>query len=59
VLASIAQLNTSKWYESEAGETAEQSPTSEDVSGEMHRLTDQQRQERIGETQKQVVQNCC
>ena len=31
----------------------------EDVDGEMRRLTDQQRQERIGETQKQIADNCC
>ena len=30
----------------------------EDVEGEMRRLTDQQRQERISETQKQIAQNC-
>ncbi|RON21415.1 glycosyltransferase [Pseudomonas brassicacearum] len=30
----------------------------EDVEGEMRRLTDQQRQERISETQKQIVENC-
>jgi hypothetical protein len=28
------------------------------VEGEMRRLTDQQRQERISETQKQIAQNC-
>ncbi|MHC8317783.1 DUF4124 domain-containing protein [Pseudomonas sp. LB3P31] len=30
----------------------------EDVEGEMRRLTDQQRQERISETQKQIGDNC-
>ena len=30
----------------------------EDVDGEMRRLSDQQRQERISETQKQIAQNC-
>jgi hypothetical protein len=30
----------------------------EDAGGEMRRLTDQQRQERISETQKQIAQNC-
>ncbi|PWK40926.1 DUF4124 domain-containing protein [Pseudomonas sp. OV226] len=30
----------------------------EDVDGEMRRLTDQQRQERISETQKQITDNC-
>jgi hypothetical protein len=30
----------------------------EAVEGEMRRLTDQQRQERISETQKQIAQNC-
>ena len=31
----------------------------EDVDGEMRRLTDQQRQERISETQKQIADNGC
>ncbi|RON34918.1 DUF4124 domain-containing protein [Pseudomonas brassicacearum] len=30
----------------------------EDVEGEMRRLTDQQRQERISEAQKQIAENC-
>jgi hypothetical protein len=30
----------------------------EDVEGEMRRLTDQQRQERISEAQKQIADNC-
>ena len=30
----------------------------EEVEGEMRRLTDQQRQERIGEAQKQIANNC-
>ena len=30
----------------------------EDVEGEMRRLTDQQRQERITEAQKQIAKNC-
>ena len=30
----------------------------EDVEGEMRRLTDQQRQERITEAQKQIAENC-
>jgi thiamine phosphate synthase YjbQ (UPF0047 family) len=30
----------------------------EDVDGEMRRLTDQQRQERITEAQKQIAKNC-
>jgi hypothetical protein len=30
----------------------------EDVEGEMRRLTDQQRQEHISETQKQIAENC-
>ena len=30
----------------------------EDVDGEMRRLSDQQRQERISETQKQIAENC-
>lgn len=30
----------------------------EEVDGEMHRLSDQQRQERITEAQKQIARNC-